>query len=115
MLCPPAATLSRTRAIASSGDLSQKPFERKIAYTFTASGKGNISVYFHRYTNIPDPKAKSRFTHKYHGSVKAKTFTLTEQPQVFSGEYTIAANEWIGFALYAGDAVVDDVSLRLVK
>ena len=95
--------------------LNQKPVERKVSYTFTASGKGKVKVYFHRYTSIPDPKTKSRSTRKYLGSSCPGVYTLKEHPQVFSGKYTIKANEWAAFALYADDAVVDDVSLRLVK
>ena len=97
------------------GDLRQKPIERKIAYSFTASGKGKLYAVFYRYTDTADPKAKNRYRRKYHGNDRAETFTLTKNPQVFSGEYTIKANEWVGIAFHAADAVVDDVSLRLVR
>ena len=96
-------------------ELWQKPYERKVAYSFTASGKGKISVYFHRDTDTPDPKAPHGYRRKHHGVDHAGTYTLKETPQVFSGEYTIKANEWGTFAFIAKEAIVDDVSLRLVK
>ena len=60
-------------------------------------------------------KAKHGYRRKFNGSDRRGSYTLTEKPQVFSGEYTIKANEWVGFGIHASDAVVDDVSLRLVK
>ena len=100
-------------------ELNQQPYPRKIAYSFTASGKGKLHVDFVRYTDTPDPKAKHGYRRKIHKSTPADkaffTYVLTEKPQLFSGEYTIKANEWVGFFLIAADAVVDDVSLRLVK
>ena len=96
-------------------ELWQKPFERKVAYSFTASGKGKLYMVFYRYTDTPDPKAKHGYRRKYHGNDSAGVYTLTDKPQVFSGGYTIKPNEWAGIAFHASDAVVDDVSLRLVK
>ena len=96
-------------------ELWQKPFERKVAYSFTASGKGKLTVNFYRYTDTPDPEAKSRYRRKSLKSESSGTYTLTETPQQFSGEYTINANEWVAFALHASDAIVGDISLRLVK
>ena len=49
------------------------------------------------------------------GMPKWWTYDLTEKLQQFSGEYTINANEWVAFALHASDAIVGDISLRLVK
>ena len=103
--------------LAHPGDeLSQKPFERKIAYSFTASGKGKLSVLFYRYTDTPDVKAKHGYRRTHHTPPGVGgSYDLTEKPQIFSGKYTIKANEWVGFAIHAADAVVDDVSLRLMK
>ncbi|MBP5182070.1 MAG: hypothetical protein J6331_03465 [Lentisphaeria bacterium] len=101
------------------GELNQKPYERKIAFSFTASGKGKLYFYFVRYTDTPDAKAKNGYTRKIHKNTpedKASfTFTLTETPQTFSGEYTIKANEWVGIFFNSAEAVLDDVSVRLLK
>ncbi|MBO4304098.1 MAG: DUF4838 domain-containing protein [Lentisphaeria bacterium] len=97
-------------------DLSQRPYERKIAFSFTAWGKGKLNVRFYRYTDTPDPKAKNKYTRKQHSCPLIGSYTLKETPRMFSGEYTIAADEWIAFAFESLDgAFVDDVSVRLVK
>ena len=97
-------------------ELSQKPYERKIAFSFTAWGKGKLYVRFYRYTDTPDPKAKNKYTRKMHTCPLIGSYQLKKTPQMFSGKYTIAANEWIAFAFESSDgAFVDDVSVRLVK
>ena len=105
--------------LAYGGELNQKPYERKIAFSFTASGKGKLYFYFVRYTDTRDAKAKNGYTRKIHKNLpedKASfAFTLTETPQVFSGEYTIKANEWVGIFFNSADAVLDDVSVRHIK
>ncbi|MBO4305335.1 MAG: DUF4838 domain-containing protein [Lentisphaeria bacterium] len=99
------------------GDLHQSPAERKISFSLTASGKGKMYVYFVRYTDTRDPKAKNGYVRKIQKRVPEDTFsfTLAENPKVFSGEYTIRANEWVGLFISGADAVVDDVFVRLVK
>lgn len=97
-------------------ELWQKPFERKVAYSFTASGKGKLTVNFYRYTDTPDPREKRGYQRKQLSPAgNGGTYDLTEKLQQFSGEYTINANEWVAFALHASDAIVGDISLRLVK
>ena len=98
------------------GELGQKKYPRRIAYTFRAKGKGKLFVNFFRYSDKTDPKAKHGYTRTHfpeHG--KGGTFTLSDEMQIFHGEYTIAANEWVAFDFAASDAVIDDLSVRLVK
>ena len=96
--------------------LRQSPQERKIAFTFKASGKGKVTVRFYRYTDTPDPKAKNGYRRKYNGADTAGVYQLTEKPQIYQGEYMIKPNEWIAFAFTgAPEAIVDDASIRLVK
>ena len=94
-------------------ELWQKPYERKVGFSFTAAGKGKLAVYFYRYTDTPDSKAENHYRRKYHGNDCTGTFELTETPQVFSGEYTIRPGEWAGIGFQAEDALLDNVSLRL--
>ncbi|MBQ7177945.1 MAG: DUF4838 domain-containing protein [Victivallales bacterium] len=98
-----------------SGELGQKPSPRKISYSFKASGKGKLNVYMIRYNDTPDPKAKHGYRRTiHHPAGNGGTFTLTQSPQLFSGEYTIQPNEWIGFRFAnQGEAIIDDVSLHL--
>ena len=97
-----------------SGDLAQKNSERKISFTFNASGKGTVHVRAFRYTDTTDPKAKNGYRRKYHGTETIAAFPLTEQPKIFQGEYTIRSGEWIGFAFSADEeAVIDDASICL--
>ena len=99
-----------------SGDVGQKKYARKIAYTFRAKGKGKLFVNFFRYSDKTDPKAKHGYTRTHfpqHG--KGGVYTLTEKMQIFHGEYTIAPNEWVAFDFAANNAIIDDLSVRLVK
>ena len=98
-------------------ELKQSPRERKIAFSFKASGKGSVKVGVFRYTDTKDPKAKNGYRRKNVGTDFAGPYQLTEKPQTFRGEYTVRADEWIGFGfLHApGTAMIDDVSIRLVK
>ena len=99
-----------------SGDVGQKKYARKIAYTFRAKGKGKLFVNFFRYSDKTDPKAKHGYVRTHfpqHG--KGGVYTLTEKMQIFHGEYTIAPNEWVAFDFAASDAIIDDLSVRLVK
>ena len=97
------------------GALAQSPLERKIAFTFNARGRGTVKVQAFRYTDTTDPKAENGYRRKYHGTETIGTYPVTEQPKICQGEYTIRSGEWIGFAFSADDeAVVDDVSLRLI-
>lgn len=99
-----------------SGDLGQKKYPRKIAYTFRAKGKGKLFVQFFRYTDTIDPKAKHGYRRKLYDTFgKGGTYTLTDKMQIFHGEYTINANEWVAFDFAAANAVIDDLSVRLVK
>ena len=96
--------------------LRQSPNERRIAFSFKASGKGKVAVRFFRYTDTPDRKAKYGYRRKHHGIDTAGVYPLTEKPRIYQGEYTIKPNEWIGFAFTgAPEAIVDDASIRLVK
>lgn len=92
---------------------SAKP--RKIQFSFTASGKGKLTVSFYRYSDIKNPKAKYGYDRKYLPGAAGGTFTLTEKPQVFTGTYTIAANEWAAIAFQGQDVVLDDASVILLK
>ena len=99
------------------GDVGQKKYPRKISYSFAASGKGDLKIHFYRYTDTTDPKAKNGYRRKIHSpSGNGGSYRLTEKTRVYHGSYTIAPNEWVGFAFFApGEAVIDDVSVRLVK
>ncbi|MBP5183111.1 MAG: hypothetical protein J6331_08815 [Lentisphaeria bacterium] len=98
-------------------ELRQSPGERKISFSLMASGKGKLYVYFVRYTDTRNPKAKNGYTRKIQKRVPEDmfTFTLAENPKLFSGEYTIKSNEWVGLFISGADAVVDDVFVRLLK
>jgi len=98
------------------GELKQQPFERKIIYSFKASGKGKLQVRFFRYTDTPDPKEKKRYRRTFHRPyLVTATFEVTEQPKLYQGKYTIAPNEWVAFDLVGKGILVDDVSVRLDK
>ena len=61
-------------------------------------------------------KAKNGYRRTHHKELaKGGEYQLTDTQQIFSGEYTIAPNEWIGLELIAADALIDDVSVLLVK
>ena len=68
-----------------------------------------------RYNDTPDPKAKHGYRRIiHHPAGNGGTFALTQTPQLFSGEYTIEPNVWIGFRFAnQGEAIIDDVSLHL--
>ena len=94
------------------GELQQGPQERKITFSFKASGEGTVKVAFFRYSDTTNPRSRKNM-----GTDFAGPYQLTETPQEFKGEYTIKANEWIGFGfLHAPNtAIIDDVSIQLVK
>ncbi|MBO4632078.1 MAG: DUF4838 domain-containing protein [Lentisphaeria bacterium] len=97
------------------GELKQQPFERKITYSFKASGKGKLAVRFLRYTDTPDPKAKKP-RRKFHKPFStAATYEVTEQPKIHHGKYVIAPNEAVVFELRGKGILVDEVSIRLEK
>ncbi len=97
-------------------ELWQSPAPRKVSVSFKAWGKGKIHVYFYRYSDKNDPKAKHGYTRKFLASDSAGVMELDSKPQVFSAEYTIKPGEWATLAFHADhDAWVDDVSLKLVK
>lgn len=96
-------------------DLFQCPSERKVSCSFTASGKGKLHVLFYRYKDVADPGSEHCFRREYLGDDLAGSYELTENPRAFSVEYTIRPGEWVGIAFHAGDAILDNVSLRLRK
>ena len=71
--------------------------------------------YMIRYNDTPDPKAKYGYRRKIQQPAgKGGIFELTEKQRLFSGEYTIEPEVWIGFRFTSQDnAVIDDVSLCL--
>ena len=98
------------------GELGQKTFERKIRIRFRASGKGVLRVYAMRYSDTPNGKAQYRYTRKF---IETQEFFQTElaaNGQVYSCEYTIKADEWIGLRFVATGtegswAMLDDISI----
>lgn len=98
-------------------ELKQSPEERKITFEFKASGKGTVKVGIFRYNDTKDPNAKNGYRRKNMGTDFAGPYQLTETPQTFRGEYTVKADEWIGFGFLhpTGTAIIDDVSIQLVK
>ena len=98
------------------GELKQQPVERKIVYSFKASGKGKLVVRFFRYTDTPDPKEKKRYRRTFHRPHHiTATYEVTEQPKLYQGKYTVAPNEWVALSLVGKGILVDDVSIRLDK
>lgn len=96
-------------------ELGQGGSPRKLAYTFVAFGKGKVKVSFDRFTDTADPKAKNGYVRKRHqpdgvGGV----YELTEEPQVFTGTYTVAAGEWCTIALSSegGEAYLRSVRVE---
>ncbi len=99
--------------------LAQSKEARKITVSFKASGgPGKLSVSFLRYTDTPDPKEKHGYKRKIHQTENAGSFDLTPKTKVYSINYTIKPDEWVGLMFsYIGkentSALVDDVSLML--
>ena len=103
------------------GPLRQSDKPRKIEYSFKAkSAGGGVRVSFVRYTDTPDEKAPHGYRREYHnepgtgGDYRPKGEGL----EFFSGEYTIAPNEWVGIQFSNVNATpcdVDDVAVFLVQ
>ncbi len=91
---------------------SAKP--RKIKVAFRAYGTGWLDVTFLRYSDQPDPQT-GKHKRSFLPSYKAKRFFLSGQPQIYTVEYTIAAEEWAGLMFAASDALLADVSVLLDK
>ena len=108
-----------------SGEMAQCGEARKIRFSFRAKGEGRIRVAFHRYTDTADADNADRFRkhtykrqmHQPHGQGGA--FKLSPAMQTFSGEYTVAPNEWCAIAFYhdgsSEPAIVSDVSVTRIE
>ena len=98
-------------------ELGQRPEPRKMRYEFLAKGPGKINVFFCRYIDTANPKAKHGYDRKFNPDAgKGGTFTLTDKPQLYSGEYEIPAGEWNSIALHSQDGVkVYSVSVSPIK
>ena len=83
---------------------------------FCAGGKGNISVAAMRYHDTKDGKAKHRYRRTVLPTEIFYKTVLTENQRLYSCEYIIRPDEWIGlrFAV-SGDrnsfAILDNVAV----
>ena len=86
------------------GALGQSQEPRKLRYEFLAKGPGKVNVGFYRYVDTPNRKAKHGYDRKFipEGG-KGGTYTLTDKPSLFSGEYTVPAGEWNSIVLSSQD------------
>ncbi len=97
-------------------ELRQSSEPRKISIVFKASGNKNLNLFFYRYSDIPDSTQKHGYKRTFLPTAAAGTFQLEETPQVFRAEYTIAPDEWVALAFQTYfDAIIDDVSVELIK
>ena len=89
-------------------NVSDRP--RTFKYSFRAKGPGTLNVFFFRFTNIP-----KRHIVEPHGA--GGTYKLTDEWKTYTGEYTIAANEWIFFVMRPTDCpvLIDDVQLTPIE
>ena len=89
-----------------SGELAAKG-ERRIRFSFRASGDGKVRVVFYRYKNVA--KDTSSRKHEYrrvnlspHG--EGGVFKLASDMRTYTGEYTIARGEWCAIAFHCDGA-----------
>ena len=101
------------------GVLAQKPVPRKIRVTFRASGKGTLLASAQRYRDTRDVKAKHGYRRTNLPTTGFFKAELGTKQKLYSCEYTINANEWMGlrFTILGkkGDfALLDDVFVTLL-
>ena len=105
-----------TYQLLAGGELGQKPFPRKIRVTFRASGKGTLLVSAQRYCDTRDVKAKHGYRRTNLPTTGFFKAQLDKKQKLYTCEYTINANEWMGLRFTVpgkkGDFVLlDDVSV----
>jgi hypothetical protein len=88
------------------GELRQGAEPRKLRYEFLAKGPGKVDVYFYRYIDTPNPKAKHGYERKFNPDAgKGGTFALVDKPRLYAGEYEVPAGEWNSIAFHSRDGV----------
>lgn len=97
------------------GALAQSPKPRKFKYSFRAKGPGNLTVQFFRYTDTATPKAEHGYTRKMHSPHgKGGVYKTTDTWELYTGEYTVPADQWAMFAFQGGGILIDDVTVTPV-
>jgi hypothetical protein len=97
------------------GELSQKPYPRKLKYAVRASGNGTLKVGFIRYRDTMDPKAKHGYRRECpKPSGVGGTYVLSGKMEDCCGEYEIAAGEWCSIAVSCerGNVLVESVNVE---
>lgn len=94
------------------GALAQGPRPRTFRYSFRAKGPGRLTVHFFRYTDTQTPKAENGYRRKMHTPHgKGGTYATTDRWELYTGEYTVAADEWAMLAFQGGNIQIDDVAV----
>lgn len=99
------------------GELSQKPYPRKLKYAVRASGNGTLKVGFVRYRDTMDPKAKHGYRREcLKPSGVGGTYVLSGKMEDCCGEYEIAADEWCSIAVSCerGNILVESVNVERI-
>lgn len=100
------------------GELSQKPYPRKLKYTFRASGNATAKVGFVRYRDTNDSKAKHGYRREVlKPSGEGGSYQLSSEAKDYSGEYEVAANEWCSIMISCakGEMLLDSVNVERIK
>ena len=98
------------------GALRQSADPRRFTYSFRAKGPGKVKISFSRYHDEADPKAKNGYRRTFFPNcAQGGTFETTGEWAVYSGEHTIAADEWEAICLSAEGVSIDDVSVGPIK
>jgi hypothetical protein len=94
------------------GVLAQKPEPRTFRYSFRAKGPGRLTVHFFRYTDTAAPGTKTGYRRKMHTPHgKGGVYETTGEWEMYTGEYTVPADQWAMLAFQAGGVLIDDVTV----
>ena len=88
------------------GELAAKG-DRRIRFSFRASGEGKVRVVFYRYKDVADSASFHKHSYKRtllspHGD--GGVFKLTPDMRTYDGEYTVADGEWCAIAFHCEGA-----------
>ena len=98
------------------GELNQKPYPRRMSVTYRAKGPGRLSVYVLRYSDAHNPKTGG-YKRSFLPTAGLARVDLTEEERLYTHEYEIAAEEWVGIGFHdeKGPVLLDDVAVKLVR